>query len=258
VAQVDTAVAERQSGPPAQGESVALTKERAIPLVQAFIADGILTGRDLARFVPSNDDPHDPESLRRDLEQWFVRLGVELVTGRPFSLGPCPFTREELEQADQDGWMVLVSPRGLTLGETSELFRFETWATTDPLVTSPPEEEDLWFLVPSAMTPERGNITAQEARKWGEAEGYIGLSLQRYMIFAARTQFLTGDLPDHRWWLWMLRGRYDRSGFLIAGFDPNRRFSVHAWMPNFRAAFVGHRPIQVCERIAEPKTTTAR
>jgi hypothetical protein len=253
VANTNAAVAEHGTDDSGGVDGTGLTKDRAIPLVQAFIADGILTGRDLARFVPSTDDPFEPESLRRDLEEWFVRLGIEIVTGRPFSLGPCPFEREELVQADRDGWLPLVSPKGLSLQDTSALFRFETWATTDPLVTSPPEEEDLWFLVPKTTTPGKGNVSAQEARKRGEADGYIGLSLQRYMIFAARMQFVTGELPDFRWWVWMLRGRYDRSGFLIAGFDPNQRFSVHAWMPSFRASFVGHRPVQVCERIADGK-----
>jgi hypothetical protein len=261
VAQSDTAVVgKRTNGSTSNGngartaaEEAGLTKERAIPLVQAFLADGILTGRDLARFVPTNDDPHDPESLRRELEVWFTQLGIELVTGRPFSLGPCPFTREELEQADRDGWLPLVSPKGLTLKEASALFRFDSWAIDDPLVTSPAEEEDLWFLVPKTATPAKGNVSGQEARKQIDEDGHVGFSLQRYMIFAARMQFLTGDLPDHRWWVWILRGRYDRSGFMIVGFDPNGRFSVHAWMPSFRAAFVGHRPLAVCERIAEKR-----
>jgi hypothetical protein len=236
--------------PPPAAPVSALTRDRALGLIQGLLADGIITGVDLRAYVPSVEDPLDPEAVRQDYEAWFRSAGIETVTGRRFTLGPCPFTREELADAAVEGWIPVVSPTGLRVEEVAAGLRFDTWATSDPLVTAPPEEEDFWFLTPAALVPEDGNTTAREVRQTYDRTGHLGMSLQRYMIVAARLRHLTGQLPDYRWWVWIMRGRYDRSGFLIAGFDPNQRFSVHAWMPNFQAAFVGHRPIRVSPRIA--------
>jgi hypothetical protein len=232
--------------------STALTRERALGLVQGLLADGIISGTDLRSYVPSTMDPHDPESLRQEYESWFKAIGIETVTGRPLNLGPCPYTRDELVEAAADGWIPVVSPQGLSLDEAARLFHLDTWAASDPLVTSPPEEEDLWFLTPGGLIPTDPNQSARELRRRYEQEDMAGLSLQRYMIVTARLRHLTGQAPDFRWWVWIMRGRYDRSGFLIAGFDPNGRFSVHGWMPNFQAGFVGSRPIKICPRIAQP------
>lgn len=232
--------------------SSALIRERALGLIQGLVADGIISGIDLRAFVPSANDPLDPESLRQDYESWFKSIGIEATAGRPFTLDRCPFTREELAKAAADGWIPVVSPKGLTAHQLAEAFRFRTWATADPLVTAPPEEEDLWFLTPGDLEPADANVPARDIRQRYEDSGMLGLSLQRYMIVVARLRHLTGQLPDYRWWVWIMRGRYDRSGYLIAGFDPNRMFSVHAWMPSFRASFVGSRPIRICERIAHP------
>lgn len=249
----------RTTGPDQGGVAVeseqrrsTVIRDRALSLVEGLLADGTLTSLDLRRFVTGVEDPFEPEALRQDFESWFKAFGIEQVTGRRFSLGECPFTREELTAASSEGWIPVVSPQGLTLAEVSETLHLPTWATTDPLVTSPPEEEDLWFLTPGSLTPEDGNKSARELRKAYDAEGWLGLSLQRYMIVAARLRHLTGEAPDARWWTWIMRGRYDRSGFMIAGFDPNGSFSVHAWMPEFRAGFVGSRPIRICPRIAPP------
>jgi hypothetical protein len=226
-----------------------LSKERALSLIQALISDGILTGRDLAPFVPEADDPYDPEFVTQEFEAWFKGLGIELVTGRPFRLDACTFTREELEEAESKGSIVLVSPKGLSGREVGRLTHFESWAFDDPLVSETVEEEDLWFLTPLTTTPDAGNVSGRAIRRQYEEHGYLGFSLQRYMIFAARARFLTGKLPDQRWWVWLLRGRYDRSGSLIAGFDPRGRFSVHAWLPHFQSSFVGCRTIRIADRI---------
>lgn len=235
-----------------QRSDAGLTRNRALGLIQGLLADGIVSPLDLRAFAPDEVDKSDPEVVRQDYEAWFKALGIETVTGRPFTLSECPYTRAELSQAAVDGWIPVVSPKGLTMGELAETFHYESWATSDPLVSSPPEEEDLWFLTPASLVPEYSNCSAKEARQRNESGEMLGLSLQRYMILSARLRHLTGEQPDFRWWVWMLRGRYDRSGFLIAGFDPNNRFSVHAWMPGFRASFVGSRSITVCPRIAGP------
>ncbi|GAB3984188.1 hypothetical protein V1634_34870 [Plantactinospora veratri] len=246
-----TGASARDPYAPARSPS-ALTRDRALGLVQGLLADGIISPTDLRAYVPEVADPFDPESLRQDYETWFRANGIETVTGRKFSLGPCPYTAEELMQAKADGWIPVVSPKGLSLTETARTFHCDTWATSDPLVTAPAEEEDLWFLTPGDLVPQDANVSARELRQRYDKDGSLGLSLQRYIILTARLRHLTGQAPDFRWWVWIMRGRYDRSGFMIAGFDPNNRFSVHAWMPQFRASFVGARPIRICPRIAGP------
>jgi hypothetical protein len=250
--------AEQQSAAPAETHpAAALTRDRALGLVQGLVSDGIISGTELRPFVPESIDPFDPEALRQEYERWFRAAGVEWVTGREFSLGPCPFRRDELTAAAKDGWIPVVSPKGLTISECADTFHFPTWAASDPLVTSPAEEEDLWFMTPGRLAPDDANVPARELRARYDKKGLLGMSLQRYMIVAARLRHLTGEIPDFRWWTWILRGRYDRSGFMIAGFDPNRRFSVHAWMPSFHTSFVGSRPIRICPRIAGPGSRPA-
>jgi hypothetical protein len=227
-----------------------LTRDRALDLVQGLLVDGIISPTDLRAYVPAAVDPYDPEVLRQDYESWFQACGIEVATQRKFKLAPCPFVREELAEAAEQGWIPVVSPKDLTLPEVATTFQCPTWATTDPLVSAPPEEEDLWFLTPASLVPDDANSSARELRKKYEEHDLLGLSLQRYIIISARLRYLTGQQPDHRWWVWIFRGRYDRSGFMIAGFDPNNRFSVHAWLPQFQASFVGSRPIRICQRIA--------
>ena len=63
------------------------TRDEALNLVQAMIADGILGARDLSRFVPSQQ-AGDGESLRQEWERWYVSMGIETIIGRPLSLAP--------------------------------------------------------------------------------------------------------------------------------------------------------------------------
>jgi hypothetical protein len=226
------------------------SRQRALGLVQAMVADGILEGRDLGLLAPRDGDPCDPEWVRQDFLMWLRGLGAELVLNRAVDLADCPFSRGELEFARAQGLSPIVSPRGLTAEAVGRLLHFDSWAFTDPLVSSPPEEEDLWFLAALEDTPAHANVSARASRRQLEDSGNLGFSLQRYMIFCARYRFLTGRWPDRRWWSWMLRGRYDRSGILIAGFDPNDRFSVHAWLPHFQAPFVGTREIRLPNTIS--------
>ena len=90
-------------------------------------------------------------------------------------------------------------------------------------------------------------MSAKEVRRMFEDEGKLGFSLCRYLIFVSRVKFLTGKWPDQNWWTWLLSYKYDRSGYLIAGFDREGKFSVHAWMPDFKAKFVGARYLYLPE-----------
>lgn len=224
------------------------TRDEALNLVHAMIVDGILGARDLARFVPQVRSD-DGEALRQEWEQWYAGLGMETVIGRPLRLSPCPFSDEEIAGVDSSNEMILCVPRGVTRTQLGELFRLSSWALTDAMVTETQETEDAWFKTPCAPTPGYLNRTAVEVRRAFEDENRLGFSLERYLVFVARFRHLTGRYPDFRYWTWLLRGRYDRSGMLIAGFDPLGRFSVHAWMPHFQASFLGARPLETARSV---------
>lgn len=225
------------------------TRDETLNLMRAMLAEGIIMPQDLARFLPSTDDPVDPEAVRRDWERWYIGLGIELITGRPFNLSACPFTRDEIEQAERAGEVILCVPMGVSRRELGQLFRIHSWALTDPMVSDTAEAEDFWFKTSRAPVPDHLNRSATEIRRLFEDEHKLGFSLERYLVFIARLRFLTSTLPDFRYWIWLLRGRYDRSGMLIAGFDALGNFSVHGWMPKFQASFVGARSAIIPDRI---------
>lgn len=227
------------------------TRDEALKLVQALLADGIIGPRDLTRFLPTQSDPCDPEAVRQEWEHWYISMGIETVIGRSFRLEGCPFTAEEIERADREGEMILCVPRGIDRRQLASLFRMSTWALNDPLVGDTTEVEDVWFKTPRSRTPEYLNKSATEARRIMEDQNRLGFSLERYMVFCARYRFLYGTDPDFKYWIWLLRGRYDRSGILIAGFDPMGSFSVHAWVPRFQASFVGVRFAQISSQLAD-------
>lgn len=227
------------------------TREEAVNFVRAMVTDGIILPQDLAPFTPRHSDPHDPEAVRQDWEVWYRGLGIETILDRRFTLDPCPFTAAEITSADQRGDLIICVPRGVTRAQLGMLVRLESWALADPLVSDTPETEDFWLQTPGASAPEHLGRSATDMRRALEDQRRLGFSLERYLVFAARYRSLHGRYPDLRYWTWLLRGRYDRSGMLIAGFDPLGRFSVHAWMPKFQASFLGCRWIEIPERLAD-------
>lgn len=227
------------------------TRDEAMKLVQAMLADGIIGPRDLGRFLPSSEDPYDPEAVRQEWERWYIGMGIEVVTGRPFQLAPPPFTAGEIEAAEREGDMMVCVPCGVDRRQLGELFRLSTWALNDPMVGDTTETEDFWFLTSRAPSPEHLNKTGTEVRRVLEDERRLAFSLERYLVFSARYRHLYGTYPDFKYWTWLLRGRYDRSGVLVAGFDPMGAFSVHAWLPRFQASFVGARHLVIPERLAD-------
>lgn len=233
------------------------TRDEALKLVQAMLADGIIGARDLARFTPPDGSAYDPEALRLEWERWYISMGIETVTGRSFGLGACPFTAGEIEQAELEGQMILCVPRGVDRRELAALFRLSSWAIDDPMVGETTEVEDLWFKTSRSRLPEYLNKNGTEVRRILEDRDKLAFSLERYLVFCARYRHLYGEYPDFKYWVWLLRGRYDRSGVLIAGFDPMGAFSVHAWVPRFQASFVGARYLEIPGRLADavPATT---
>jgi hypothetical protein len=226
-----------------------MDKEQILQLIQNFINDGSITYQDLIFLLQqSKIESYEAKRIKEELERWYKELGIESITKRNFSLSNCPFTIEEIEKAYKEGEIILCVPAGLTLKELGNLFHINSWALEDPLYAEGPYKEDFWFRTPMTYEPPYVNISAKEARRIFEDEGKLGFSLARYLVFASRVKYLTGKLPDQKWWTWLLAYKYDRSGFLIAGFDPEGKFSVHGWMPNFKAKFVGARYIKVPER----------
>ncbi|MBU4444666.1 hypothetical protein KJ656_06240 [bacterium] len=227
------------------------SREQILNLIQAMIADGILKPQDLSRFLPSVTDPFNAEYVREALEKWYINIGIEGIIGRKFSLSRCPFNKNEIEEASKKNEIILCVPKGVTSKQLGNLFRFRSWAFEDMLVTSYIDKEDFWFKAPKTFEPpaKYSNKTAKQIRRIFEDEGKLGLSLQRYLVFIARMRHLTGRLPDMRWWTWLLNSKYDRSAYLLAGFDPNGKFSVHAWMSDFRAKFLSARYAKISEGI---------
>lgn len=226
-----------------------MDKKQALQWIQKLIDEGTITPQNLVPLLQqSKTDIYKSKKIQQQLEEWFRELGIEHITGKSFSLSPCPFKKEEVEEATKKGEITLCVPAGLTLTELGKLFHINCWALEDSLYAEKPYKEDFWFRTPMTFEPPYINISAKEARRIFEDEGKLGFSLARYLVFVSRVKYLTGRYPDQKWWTWLLAYKYDRSGFLIAGFDSEKKFSVHGWMPNFKAKFVGARYIKVPEK----------
>ena len=217
------------------------TKEKIISLINDMIENRVITSSDLQRFAVTGTNTFDPEGVRLSYYNWYMSLGIEQVIQRRFELGECPFSETELKLAEKQNQIVICVPKGLTRIELGKLFRLESWVLNDPLVTPVTENEDCWFLTPKSSTPEFLGEKGIDLEQRFDRENKINFSIERYMVFIARMRFLTGELPDQQYWIWLPSGRYDRSGMLMSGFDRYGRLSIHGWMPQFSASFLGAR-----------------
>jgi len=213
----------------------------ALSLVQSFLNDQIITPQDLVPFATEQGDRNDPESVRQELEHWFITLGIETILGRKFSLARPPFTSSELAEAYARNEMILCVPRGISRRQLGQLFHLSSWALEDELVSESMEVEDFWFATSASPVADYQDKTAKGVQKIFEREGKLGMSLSRYMVFAARMRYLTGQTPDVNSWTWLIRGRYEREHMLIAGFDAHLKFRVQAWLPHFHSLNCGAR-----------------
>jgi len=220
-------------------------KEQVLKLIKAMIADGIILPQDLVRFIPKKVDSYDPEIVRQEMEDWYNNLGIESIIGHKLSLSPCPFSRKEIDQTIQNNEIILCQPKALTKKQIGQLLRMECWALDDPSVNSVgvKQDYDFWCKTQAALEPpmEFRGLNAEKIRRIFADEGKIGFTLELYLIFIARMRYLRSEIPDKRWWIWLLNTTYDASGYLIAGFDSKANFNVHSWMPKFSAKFVGAR-----------------
>jgi hypothetical protein len=218
-----------------------MTKQYFLTLLEVLLETGVITPHELSRYAKPCESPFEPEVIRQDLEEWYRNLGIENILHRRFSLSPCPFTREEIEEAMQQQECILCVPAGVTRQQLGQLFRIENWALSDPLVTPTVEKEDFWFRTSMSLQPTYIQRTGHEIKHLFEAENKVHFSLERYLVFIARMQYLTKQTPDLQYWIWLPHRAYDRSGMLIAGFDRHGTFNVHGWMPQFSASFLGAR-----------------
>lgn len=185
-----------------------------------------------------------PQDITSEMQSWYIGLGITEVTKRPFALSPCPFTSEEINLIEERNEIIICIPKEITALELSKLFRIDSWAVHDLLVDLKTEKKDIWLKTSADPTPKFLGVTGIDIKNTIEDNNWIPFSLTYYMVFIARYRYLFNKNPDQRYWIWLSKGRYDRSGMLIAGFDNNDQFNVHGWMPHFSANFLGARYLE--------------
>lgn len=216
-------------------------KNNMIKLIEDLIEENIISGADLKRFTLGTADSSDPDVVHSEMLQWYIGLGIESIIGRKFELSECPFTREEIKACNENNEMILCIPKDVTREQFGKLFRLDSWALHDTIVTPVTEKSDLWIRTDMSLIPKHLRETGLDIANKYDTTETVNFSIERYMVFIGRLRYLTGNLPDSEYWIWLPSGRYDRSGMLMAGFDRNGRFNVHGWMPQFSAAFLGAR-----------------
>lgn len=184
---------------------------------------------------------NDPVLLRKEMENWYIGMGINDVMGEVLSLDKCPFTSEEIETARKNNEMILCVPKNITKKQLGKLFRIESWALDDELAEESVEKSDLWFKTKASVSPDFIRKSGIDITRRFRKEKKVLFSLGIYLVFIARYRYIYNKNPDTEFWIWINKGRYDRSGMLIAGFDRNRNFNVHGWMPHFTAGFLGAR-----------------
>ncbi len=218
-----------------------VSKESILNLVECLVNEDVITGSDLKRYIPKEESLTSPEYVRLDLERWYINMGIEDITGKKFQLSECPFTKEEIEEAKENNEIIICIPKDVTREQFGELFRIDSWALHDNLVTSASEKSDFWMRTSANSNPSYVNMVGIDLINKLDDENKLHFSLERYLVFIQRMKYLKNITPDEEYWIWLPKGRYDRSGILVAGYDRNGNFNVHGWMPRFSASFVGAR-----------------
>ncbi len=216
-------------------------RESSVQLIQSLVSDKVIDGHDLIRFAAREQDRYNQEYVRQEMEQWYRTLGIEFITQQSFRLSPPPFTSEELAAAYASNEIVVCVPRGVTRSQLGELFRLQSWALSDELVTEGKEVGDFWFTTKRSEVPDGRNKRGTQVMEELERDGKLGMTLNRYMAFVARMRHETGRTPDIGHWIWLTRSQYDQRGVLVAGFDSRAKFSVQGWLPSFQGGRCGVR-----------------
>ncbi len=181
------------------------------------------------------------QEIREWFYQFYTNYGIENITQKKFELSQCPFTEEEIQEAEENNEVILCVPKGVSKAQLGEMFHIDSWALTDQLVGETVEPDDFWFKTKKTQSPENIRRTGIDMTYFIDNNNYVHFTLERYLVFLQVVKKLTGEYPDQEYWIWITKGRYDRSGMLMAGFDRLKRFNVHGWMPQFDAGYLGAR-----------------
>ena len=223
-----------------------MLEQSVMSLLKELVSAGKLDAQSLAVLI--GDRLNDPWELHNWFYQWYRGLGIETITGKPFELSECPFTQQEIQRARERNEIILCVPKGVSKQQLGELFRIRSWAFSDPLIGETTEQADFWFRTSATMKPDRIRSTGISIAHSIDKEGWVHFTLERYLVFLAAMKAQHGQYPDREYWIWITKGRYDRSGMLMAGIDRLGHFNAHGWMPQFEAGFLGARHGELPEK----------
>lgn len=224
-------------------------RKSSLDLVKSMLEDGVLEFADLQIFVKDGKNECSPEYLRKHFEDWYISMGIEYLTGKPFSLSLPFFTEEEIQSAYEKGEIIVCVPANINRKILSKLFHFTNCSMEEPLITDTTEKEDFWFKTSKSLMPEHKDKEGREIKKIYNLEGKLGMTIERYMVFVAYMMYVLHLNPDTIDKTWITLGTYEKKAMLIAGFDSNRKFAVQAWMPNFHTPMVGGRAVEIVDHL---------
>lgn len=200
-----------------------------VGVLEQSLARGHVARRDVLRLVCST--VWEPEWVRLDMTRWLAETGVTATMGAAAQpLSPCPFTRDELREADLRDEIVVVVPAGLRRSHLAQAFDIRHWALAEPnIASSSAFEQDEWLLVSAdEHLPALGDSCA-DAQAAAASQGRSGLCLEEYVLFAERCRHLTGRLPDRQDWTWLPGSTYVSSLVLCAGYPAYNDLFVNVW-----------------------------
>ena len=156
-------------------------------------------------------------NVRTEMEKWLQQAGLNKVLGRDIKLTDPPAAL--LEKAKENDDIIVVQPAGCTAAELSEAFHLTNWASVGlETVSSATVDKDLWFIAPAVDLAPYAGESPESVEKIALNEGKKGMSLEQYILFAARFKAVRGHYPDVTYWTWLLRS-HERTLVLFAGFD---------------------------------------
>jgi hypothetical protein len=184
----------------------------------------------------------DSEKLRDDFEEWFRTAGVERVVGASLRLTPPPAALLG-GMADDD--LLVVQPARITAGQLSAVFGLTNWAAAGlETVSQATVPNDVWFTTPATPVAPYLGETPEHAGELAAATGRAGMTLEQYVVFAARYRAVKGDYPDVHYWTWLLRS-HERSLVLFAGFDSHGNLQINSCTSDYRDDNTGTRLITI-------------
>lgn len=184
-----------------------------------------------------------PEELSTEMEKWLRDAGIEKAVGRPLRLTDPP--QSLLDAAAKDDAIVVVQPAGCTAAQLSEAFKMTNWASAGlDTVSLRSTAKDEWFASPASdLAPHLGE-SPESVEKIAARDRKQGMTLEQYILFAARFKALRGHYPDVNYWTWLLRS-HERSLVLFAGFDTHGNLQINSCTPDYVDDNTGCRLITV-------------